>query len=126
MSVTTSPFLPEADAGAFSSDAPAFIPLALDEADMAAYASMGVALGCGTETCAEAFMLATPAARELAVQLWRGAVFAAKAGGAELTARMQAQWQAEQALEAMRALIGLAPERMPHAALAAAGLRYSA
>ncbi|MFC3126146.1 polysaccharide deacetylase [Pseudoroseomonas globiformis] len=119
MTVAMAPFLSEAD----EQD---FVPLALGDADLAAYASMGFALGCGTEGCAEAFMLATPMARELAVQLWRGAVFAAELPEAEVAARMQRQWQAEQALEAMRALIGLAPERMPHAALAAAGLRYAA
>jgi len=101
-----------------------FVPLALGEEDVATYASIGARLGCGTEACAEAFMLATPLARDLAVRLWRGAAMAARE--TDPVSRAQRQLQATQALEAMRALLGLDPARMPHAALAAAGLRYSA
>lgn len=104
----------------------AFVPLALEAEDIAVYASIAEALDCGTETCAEAFMLATPAARDTAVRLWQAVqLLNAPREGAP---GLRAQWllQARQALEAMRALLGLDPERMPTAALATAGLRYSA
>ncbi|HWL84050.1 MAG TPA: polysaccharide deacetylase [Roseomonas sp.] len=107
-------------------EAQPFVPLALEEEDLAVYASIGTALDCGTEICAEAFMLATPAARDTAVRLWQAVQLlnTPREGGPDL--RAQWQLQARQALEAMRALLGLDPERMPTAALAAAGLRYSA
>jgi len=107
-------------------DAQPFIPLALEEEDIVVYASIGAALECGTERCAEAFMLATPAARDTAVQLWQTVQLLStpRKGTPEL--RAQWQLQAQQALETMRALLGLDPARMPTTTLAAAGLRYSA
>ncbi|MXP65582.1 polysaccharide deacetylase [Roseomonas sp. M0104] len=104
----------------------AFVPLALEVDDIAVYASIGAALDCGTEACAEAFMLATPAARDTAVRLWQAMQRLNASRPSAPGLRAQWQLQARQALEAMRALLGLDPERMPTAALAAAGLRYSA
>ncbi|MDJ0390362.1 polysaccharide deacetylase [Roseomonas sp. E05] len=103
-----------------------FVPLALEEEDIAVYASIGAALECGTEACAEAFMLATPTARDTAVRLWQAVQLLNTPHEGAPGLRVQWQLQAQQALEAMRALLGLDPERMPTAALAAAGLRYSA
>jgi hypothetical protein len=101
-----------------------FVPLALEEEDVATFASIGATLGCGTEACAEGFMLATPVARDLAVQLWRTAATARE--GRDPLSLVQHSLRATQAVETMRALLGIDPARMPHAVLAAAGLRYSA
>ncbi|MFZ6765359.1 polysaccharide deacetylase [Pseudoroseomonas sp. WGS1072] len=107
-----------------------FIPLALEEEDIATYAAMAEGLGCDTETCAEAFMLATPLARETAVRLWRGLIQGPGGGPSERPDEAAGgparRLQDGRALGAMKALLGLDPARMPVAALAAAGLRYSA
>lgn len=97
-----------------------FIPLALDEDDIATYAAIADALGCTPEECGEGFMLATPLARDAAVLLWRGAVALMAVTGSA------GQMRLRDALGTLRALIGLDPRLMPHAALAEAGLRYSA
>jgi len=105
---------------------PAFVPLALEEADIAAYDSIAADLGCDTETCAEGFMLATPAARDAALRLWQGARAINHEAMAAPEDRAQARLRRALLLETLRGLIGLDTARMPHAALAAAGLRYSA
>ncbi|MBC9207751.1 polysaccharide deacetylase [Roseomonas aerophila] len=97
----------------------AFIPLALEEEDIATYAAIADALGCTPEECGEGFMLATPLARDAAVLLWRGAVALMPVSGAAGSLRLQ------DALGTLRALLGLDPRLMPHAALAEAGLRYA-
>jgi hypothetical protein len=97
----------------------AFIPLALEEDDIATYAAIAEALGCTPEECGEGFMLATPLARDAAVLLWRGAVALMPVSGPTGQLRLQ------DALGTLRALLGLDPRLMPHAALADAGLRYS-
>lgn len=105
---------------------PAFVPLALEEADIAAYDSIAADLGCDIETCAEGFMLATPAARDAALRLWLGAQAIRPDAMAAPADRAQARLRHALLLETLRGLIGLDTARMPHAALAAAGLRYSA
>jgi hypothetical protein len=108
----------------YAAAATPFVPLALQEEDVAVYVSIAATLRCRTEVCAEGFMLATPVARDLAVQLWREA--SATAPSPDPVIRAQHELHAAQALDAMRALLGMDEARMPHTALAAAGLRYSA
>lgn len=111
---------------------PAYVPIALEEADIATYAAMAEALGCRLEDCAEGFMMATPGARGAAAMLWRGIGtlaerLGAEADGPEASAlRTAAEPYRIQALMALRGLIGLDTVAMPHADLAAAGLRYAA
>ena len=50
-----------------------FVPLALEEEDVATYVAMASVLGCTPEECGEGFMMATPLARDAAVLLWRSA-----------------------------------------------------
>lgn len=95
-----------------------FIPLALEEEDIATYAAIAHALGCTAEECGEGFMMATPLAREAAVLLWRSAVALMSASGATASLRLQ------DTLGTLRTLLGLDPRLVPHAALAEAGLRY--
>lgn len=100
-----------------------FMPLALEDDDIATYAAIADALGCSPEECGEGFMLATPLARDAAALLWRGAVaLMPVAGSAQSSAR---ELRLQDALGTLRALLGLDPRFMPHAALADAGLRYS-
>jgi len=106
--------------------APAFVPLSLEEDDIAAYGGIAAALDCDTEGCAEGFMLATPAARDAALRLWLGAQAIRPDAMAAPADRAQARLRRALLLETLRGLIGLDTARMPHAALAAAGLRYSA
>jgi hypothetical protein len=96
-----------------------FIPLALEEEDIATYSAIAEALGCSVEECGEGFMRATPLARDAAILLWRGAVATLSAPQADLQARHQ------DALGTLRALLGLDPRLMPPAALVEAGLRYA-
>ncbi|MCQ4159924.1 polysaccharide deacetylase [Roseomonas sp. GC11] len=103
-----------------------FIPIALEEEDIAAYASMAEALGCSLETCAEGFMLATPAARDTAAQLWGCLVRLREARPLPPEARALRDVQIHEGVEALRSLIGLNPDVMSTATLAAAGLRYRA
>jgi hypothetical protein len=67
-------------------------------------------------------MLATPTARDAAVLLWRGAValMASPQQGPERGLKLR------DALGTLRALLGLDPHLLAHAALADAGLRYTA
>ncbi|ONG48346.1 polysaccharide deacetylase [Pseudoroseomonas deserti] len=103
---------------------PPFVPLALEEEDIATYAAIAEALGCGTEDCAEGFMMATPLAREAAVQLWGAVQRLQEARPLPPEARLQRDLQVQEALEALKSLIGLNPAVMPLASLAIAGLRY--
>ncbi len=98
----------------------AYVPLALEQEDVATYASMAEALGCSAEACGEAFMMATPLARDAAVLLWRGA--------AALTASREpgAALRLEDMLGTLRSLLGLDPALLPLDALVASGLRYDA
>nr|WP_237182526.1 polysaccharide deacetylase [Roseomonas marmotae] len=98
-----------------------YIPLALEEEDVAAMAG---ALDCTVEECGEAFMLATPLARDAAVLLWRGAL--ALMPQSEMPRAPDRALQLRDALADLRTLLGLEPQLLPHAALARAGLRYSA
>ena len=97
-----------------------FVPLALEEADVATYAAIALALNCSAEQCGEGFMLATPVAREAATLLWRGAVALMPSGEPEDALRLR------DALGTLRALLGLDPVLMPLGVLADAGLRYRA
>jgi hypothetical protein len=101
-----------------------YVPLALEDEDVATFATMAKALGCTAEECGEAFMLATPLARDTAVLLWRGAVAVMpEAGTPQTLARSQ---RLRDALASLRALLGLDPALMSHVVLAQAGLRYHA
>jgi hypothetical protein len=95
-----------------------FVPLALEQEDVATYAAIAEALGCSTEDCGEAFMMATPPARDAAVLLWRGAVQMLPARQPEAALRLQDR------LGTLRTLLGLDPATLPLDALVASGLRY--
>ncbi|MBO1080526.1 polysaccharide deacetylase [Roseomonas haemaphysalidis] len=97
-----------------------YVPLALEPEDVATYAAMAEALGCSAEDCGEAFMLATPLARDAAVLLWRGAAAMLPASTANAALRLQ------DALGTLRTLLGLDPAMLPLDALVASGLRYHA
>lgn len=103
---------------------PPFVPLALEEEDLEAYATMAEALGCELQSCAEGFMMATPLAREAAVQLWNGVQRLRETRPLPAAARAQRELQVQEGLAALKALIGLNPQAMPLASLAVAGLRY--
>lgn len=103
----------------------AFVPLALEKEDIAAYSSIATTLGCDLETCVEAFIFATPKARDTAVELWKAVVVLGAPSAPSAEERAEETLKGQQALDALRALLGLDPERMPHDMLAAAGLRYS-
>ncbi|EFH13730.1 hypothetical protein [Teichococcus cervicalis] len=107
-------------------ETPPYVPLALEEEDVAAYAAMAEAMGCSLEACAEGFMMATPMARELAVKLWLllqrlRELAAAEAGAGEAALR---DLQLQEGLQTLRRVLGLEPAAMPHDVLAEAGLRY--
>jgi hypothetical protein len=101
-----------------------YVPLALEEDDVATFTAIAAALRCTPEECGEGFMMATPLARDAAVMLWRGAVAVMPAPEIPQTAA-RAQ-RLRDALGTLRALLGLDPMLMPHNALAKAGLRYRA
>ncbi|WP_159999515.1 polysaccharide deacetylase [Roseomonas sp. 18066] len=103
---------------------PPFVPLALEEEDIATYAAIAGALGCSTEDCAEGFMMATPTARDAAVQLWGAVQRLQEARPLPPEARVTRDLQVREALEALKSLVGLNPAMMPLASLAVAGLRY--
>jgi hypothetical protein len=103
---------------------PPFMPLSLEEEDIATYAAIAEALGCDTERCAEGFMMATPRAREAAVQLWNAVQRLREARPLPPEARAARDLQLQEALQALKALIGLNPQLLPLASLAVAGLRY--
>lgn len=96
-----------------------FVPLALEQEDIATYAAIAEALGCSAEDCAEGFMMATPLARDAAVLLWRGAVSMMPDRQPATALRLQ------DALGTLRTLLGLDPT-LPLDALVASGLRYDA
>nr|WP_194433706.1 polysaccharide deacetylase [Pseudoroseomonas ludipueritiae] len=99
-----------------------YVPLALEEDDIATFSAIAEALGCTPEECGEGFMMATPLARDAAVMLWRGAVAAMPQPEVPQTAaRIQ---RLRDTLGTLRALLGLDPLLMPIDALAEAGLRY--
>jgi hypothetical protein len=97
-----------------------YVPLALEQEDIATYAAIAGALGCSTEACGEAFMLATPLARDAAVLLWRGVAAMDPASAPEAALRLR------DALGTLRTLLGLDPAMLPLDALVASGLRYHA
>jgi hypothetical protein len=97
-----------------------YVPLALEPEDVATYAAMAEALGCSAEDCGEAFMLATPLARDAAVLLWRGVAAMARAQGREAALKQQ------DSLGTLRTLLGLDLAMLPLDALVASGLRYHA
>ncbi len=96
-----------------------FVPLALEEEDVATYVAMASVLGCTPEECGEGFMMATPLARDAAVLLWRSAV--PLLGATEPDARLRMR----NTIASLKALLGLDPQLLPHSALAEAGLRYN-
>lgn len=99
-----------------------YVPLALEEDDIATFSAIAEALGCTPEECGEGFMMATPLARDAAVMLWRGVVAVMPRPEVPQTAA-RAQ-RLRDALGTLRALLGLDPLLMPLDALAEAGLRY--
>ena len=101
-----------------------YLPLALEEEDIATFTAIAEGLGCTPEECGEAFMMATPLARDAAVMLWRGAVATMPRPDVPQTP-LRAQ-HLRDALGTLRALMGLDPMLMPLDALAEAGLRYRA
>lgn len=101
-----------------------FVPLALEEEDVAAYAGIAEGLGCSVERCAEGFMLATPMGREAAVRLWQAILMLREPQGGDAEQRVLYRLKAEEALGNLRALLGLNPDGLPLEALVAAGLRY--
>ncbi len=108
-----------------AADPPDYVPLSLEEEDVAAFASMAEAMGCSLEACAEGFMMATPLARELAVKLWLllRRLRDLPPSGAEGEAATRAL-QLQEGLQTLRRVLGLDPAAMPHDVLAEAGLRY--
>lgn len=101
-----------------------FVPLALEEEDVATYAGIAEGLGCSVERCAEGFMLATPTGREAAIRLWQAIMMLRAAQGGRAKQHALYQLKAEEALGNLRALLGLDPAGLPLEALVAAGLRY--
>jgi hypothetical protein len=101
-----------------------YVPLALEADDVATFTAIAGALGCTPEECGEAFMMATPLARDAAVMLWHGAVAAMPRMDVPQTAT-RAQ-RLRDTLATLRALLGLDPMLMPPDMLAEAGLRYRA
>ncbi len=97
-----------------------YVPLALEPEDVATYAAIAEAIGCSAEDCGEAFMMATPLARNAAVLLWRGAVALRPARSPDAALRLG------DALGTLRSLLGLDPAMLPLDALVASGLRYDA
>ncbi|PHK93690.1 polysaccharide deacetylase [Pseudoroseomonas rhizosphaerae] len=107
-----------------ASSIPSFVPLALEEEDIAAYAAIASGLGCPVERCAEGFMLATPAAREAALRLWQAILILGATAELDAGQRALHRAKADKARADLRALLGLEPRTMPPEALVAAGLRY--
>lgn len=104
-----------------------FVPLALELEDLMTYGRIADAIGCDLESCAEGFMLATPVAREAAVQLWQElqAQQAVAETDAQAARRAISQHRVLAMQQALLRLLGLDPG-LPPAALAAVGLRYDA
>ncbi|MFC4167963.1 polysaccharide deacetylase [Teichococcus aestuarii] len=101
-----------------------FVPLALEEEDVATYAGIAEGLGCSVERCAEGFMLATPTGREAAVRLWQAIMMLRTVQDGRARQHALYRLKAEEALGNLRALLGLDPAGLPLEALVAAGLRY--
>lgn len=101
-----------------------FVPLSLEEEDIATYAAIAEGLSCSVEGCAEGFMLATPKAREAALRLWQAILILEMSQDQEAGQRALHRAKADKARVNLRSLLGLEPDTVSPEALVAAGLRY--